>query len=152
MSVSKARDLIGWIDHVIKTTQLTGIQCNIENISLCVVYHCPQAMSTGCTPISPETLQKIQPKTDGGKPLCMVESGKDGMFAFPSVPSGDYVLVRHWYLMINLNLSCISLSMLCIFIFYLLLIIIVYHVQCFVGSILSRTAHYLWCCTNKIDF
>lgn len=38
-------------------------------------------------------IEIINRKTEVDTPLCRVKSGVDGLFVFPSVPSGEYTLV-----------------------------------------------------------
>ena len=38
-------------------------------------------------------IEAIKKKTEVDTPLCQVKSGVDGLFMFPSVPSGEYTLV-----------------------------------------------------------
>ena len=47
----------------------------------------------GCEEIPSDVIENIKKKTDIDTPLCRVKSGVDGLFVFPSVPSGEYTLV-----------------------------------------------------------
>ena len=40
-------------------------------------------------------IENIKKKTEVDMPLCRVKSGVDGLFVFPSVPSGEYTLVMN---------------------------------------------------------
>ena len=41
-------------------------------------------------------IEIIKKKTEVDTPLCRVKSGVDGLFVFPSVPSGEYTLVMKY--------------------------------------------------------
>jgi len=47
----------------------------------------------GCEEIPSEVVEIIKKKTEVDTPLCRVKSGVNGLFVFPSVPSGEYTLV-----------------------------------------------------------
>lgn len=50
-------------------------------------------MLSGCDEIPPDVVKTVKKKTEVDMPLCQVKSGVDGLFVFPSVPSGEYTLV-----------------------------------------------------------
>lgn len=50
-------------------------------------------MLSGCDEIPPDVVKTVKKKTEVDTPLCQVKSGVDGLFVFPSVPSGEYTLV-----------------------------------------------------------
>ncbi|XP_073255709.1 BOS complex subunit NOMO3-like [Porites lutea] len=50
----------------------------------------------GCEEIPSDVIENIRKKTDIDTPLCRVKSGVDGLFVFPSVPSGEYTLVPYY--------------------------------------------------------
>ena len=50
-------------------------------------------MLSGCEQIPSGVIEIVKKKTEVDIPLCHVKSGVDGLFAFPSVPSGEYTLV-----------------------------------------------------------
>ena len=50
-------------------------------------------MLSGCDEIPPDVVKTVKRKTEVDMPLCQVKSGVDGLFVFPSVPSGEYTLV-----------------------------------------------------------
>ena len=41
-------------------------------------------------------IEIIKKRTEVDTPLCRVKSGVDGLFVFPSVPSGEYTLVMKY--------------------------------------------------------
>ena len=49
----------------------------------------------GCEEIPAVVIENIKKKTEVDTPLCRVKSGVDGLFVFPSVPSGEYTLVMN---------------------------------------------------------
>ena len=48
----------------------------------------------------------IKKKTEVDMPLCRVKSGVDGLFVFPSVPSGEYTLVTRFVSIQQIIYSC----------------------------------------------
>lgn len=50
----------------------------------------------GCEEIPADVIENIKKKTEVDTPLCRVKSGVDGLFVFPSVPSGEYTLVPYY--------------------------------------------------------
>ena len=48
---------------------------------------------TGCTELPEDVAQKLTKRVNLPQ-ICSVLSGEDGVFVFPSVPSGDYTLVK----------------------------------------------------------
>ena len=48
----------------------------------------------GCEDIPPDVVEIIKTKMEVDVPLCRVKSGVDGLFVFPSIPSGEYTLVK----------------------------------------------------------
>jgi len=57
-------------------------------------------------------IQIIKKKTEVDTPLCRVKSGVDGLFVFPSVPSGEYTLVIKYsnYIYLFLNYGILYLD------------------------------------------
>ena len=51
----------------------------------------------GCEEIPADVIEIIKKKIEVDTPLCRVKSGVDGLFVFPSVPSGEYTLVSIIY-------------------------------------------------------
>ncbi|XP_068686037.1 BOS complex subunit NOMO3-like [Montipora foliosa] len=52
-----------------------------------------QKILPGCEEIPKNVIEAIKKKTEVDTPLCQVKSGVDGLFMFPSVPSGEYTLI-----------------------------------------------------------
>ncbi|KAJ7333033.1 Nodal modulator [Desmophyllum pertusum] len=50
----------------------------------------------GCEEIPADVIEMIKKKTEIDTPLCRVKSGVDGLFLFPSIPSGEYTLVPYY--------------------------------------------------------
>ncbi|RMX43282.1 hypothetical protein pdam_00020157 [Pocillopora damicornis] len=50
----------------------------------------------GCEDIPPDVVEIIKTKMEVDVPLCRVKSGVDGLFVFPSIPSGEYTLVPYY--------------------------------------------------------
>lgn len=50
----------------------------------------------GCEDIPPGVVEVIKTKMEVDVPLCRVKSGVDGLFVFPSIPSGEYTLVPYY--------------------------------------------------------
>ena len=64
-------------------------------------------MLSGCDEIPPDVVKTVKKKTEVDMPLCQVKSGVDGLFVFPSVPSGEYTLVSIQSLLIlSAKLTC----------------------------------------------
>lgn len=57
----------------------------------------------GCEEIPADVIENIKKKTEVDTPLCRVKSGVDGLFVFPSVPSGEYTLVMDYWSHIYLS-------------------------------------------------
>ncbi|XP_067042514.1 BOS complex subunit NOMO3-like [Acropora muricata] len=55
-----------------------------------------QKMLSGCDEIPPDVVKTVKKKTEVDMPLCQVKSGVDGLFVFPSVPSGEYTLIPYY--------------------------------------------------------
>ena len=51
-------------------------------------------------------LEATKQKTEGESPLCWVKSGADGVFVFPSTPSGDYTLVSSEMIIVLVYTYC----------------------------------------------
>ena len=60
---------------------------------------------SGCEEIPGDVIENIKKKTDIDTPLCRVKSGVDGLFVFPSVPSGEYTLVSIWHFFQEIDMS-----------------------------------------------
>ena len=57
---------------------------------LCAFY---SQVISGCSEVPEDVAQKLAKRVNQPK-VCSAISGKDGVFVFPSVPSGDYTLVK----------------------------------------------------------
>ena len=60
-------------------------------------------------------IEIIKKKTEVDTPLCRVKSGVDGLFVFPSVPSGEYTLVMKYCTLYKLHVFVVNL---CRFLFW----------------------------------
>ena len=69
----------------------------------------------GCEEIPSGVIDIIKKKTEVDTPLCRVKSGVDGLFVFPSVPSGEYTLVTRFVSIPQIVYCCDVCSTLCCF-------------------------------------
>ena len=79
------------------------IGCSTDLFTQCIYL---QAIS-GCSEVPEDVAQKLAKRVNQPKVCCAI-SGKDGVFVFPSVPSGDYTLVKSITFVVTLflKISC----------------------------------------------